>query len=378
MRRAFAATLPLYIASRLLVLCVAKASTWLFPQLTVTNALASWDGGWYLTIAADGYPNSFAIETDGGGVRWAFFPGLPGLIRIISEVTGLSLAVSGILLSTIAGAAAVAMIWWLVSDTLDEETATTTCAVLCFFPSAFVLSMVYTESIFLLVTAVGLFAVTRRKWVLAGVMASVASLIRAPGLTMVMVVVVVAVAEVVRRRRVTARMVLGVALSFLGFGAWSLYQSARVDDPFAFLEALRVGWYQEFNWLSTPFRSLWRLVSDRSYWSAADEVMGALTAIAMAISWVAAWRFARRNRGVIPLEWWLLSLGATLFAFSPYWPGSTLRYALAAFPIFAVALARLPRRFVLPLVCSLAGLMAAFAIVAFGGIVNWQDAPFAP
>ena len=219
-RRALAATLPIYIASRLVVLAVAKASTWLFPQLSVTNALASWDGGWYLAIAADGYPNSLAIETDGGGCDGPF-PGLPGLIRIISEVTGLSLAVSGILLSTIAGAAAMAVIWRVVSGTLDEETATTTCAVMCFFPSAFVLSMVYTESIFLLVTAIGLLAVTRRHWVLAGVMASAACLVRAPGLTMVMVVVVVAVADCVRRRHVTARMVLGVAISFVGFAAWS-------------------------------------------------------------------------------------------------------------------------------------------------------------
>ena len=270
-RRALAATLPIYIASRLVVLVVAKASTWLFPQLSVTNALASWDGGWYLAIAADGYPNSLAIETNGGGVRWAFFPGLPGLIRIISEVTGLSLAVSGILLSTIAGAAAIAVIWRVVSGTLDEETATTTCAVMCFFPSAFVLSMVYTESIFLLVTAIGLLAVTRRHWVLAGVMASAACLVRAPGLTMVMVVVVVAVADCVRRRHATARMVLGVAISFVGFAAWSWYQWVRVDDPFAFLEALRVGWYQEFNWLSTP-RSLVVAASDRS-----DVLVGGAT-----------------------------------------------------------------------------------------------------
>jgi hypothetical protein len=225
-RRAAVATLPAYVLSRLVVFVAAKATTWLFPQLTVTQALSGWDGGWYLAIASDGYPPDLTVE-GGAGVRWAFFPGLPASIRGVSEVTGLSLPVSGIVVSLAAGAVAVTVIWLVVEAVLGPRIATATATLMCFFPSAFVLAMVYTEGLFLMVTALTLYAVARRHWLMAGAMASAASLLRAPGLVLVVVLGVVVLREAMSRR-LTARMALGVAASVAGFGAWVVYQWVQI------------------------------------------------------------------------------------------------------------------------------------------------------
>ena len=375
-RRAFVATLPVYVASRLAVYVVARIVTWLYPQLTVTSALSGWDGGWYLTIAADGYPGSIAAE-GGGGVRWAFFPGLPLAIRGLSEMTGLSLASSGIVLSIACGAFAVAAIWMLVERVLDARVATVTASLMCFFPAAYVLSMVYTEGLFLMVSAVGLYATTTRRWLTAGAMASIACLLRAPGLVLVLVLLVAAGRETAARR-LSLRLLAGLVLSGAGFAAWSIYQLVRLGDPSAYTEAQRIGWYNEFAWFSTPFRSLWRVLTDADARAEGTEVMGALGLIVVVIAGTLAVAFVRRHRGVVPMEWWVYSAGSLAFAFAPFWPSSILRYTFALFPLFAVAMAQLPRRLVTPLLCLSASAMAGFCAVAIAGIVNWQNAPFAP
>ena len=155
-------------------------------------------------------------------------------VRLFNEATGLSFATSGIVLSTLAGAIAVVVIWWVVDDVLGEQAATWTVAFVCFFPMAFVLSMVYTESLFLLVSAGGLLAVRRERWLLAGLLASIACLIRAPGLTMVAVVVVGVAVQVVRQRRITLGMCGGIVLSVAGFIGWCGYQSAQWEIRWRF------------------------------------------------------------------------------------------------------------------------------------------------
>jgi hypothetical protein len=374
-RRAVVATLPIYVVSRLVVLAAAKATTWLYPQLTVTQGLAGWDGAWYIAIARDGYPPS--LQNEGAGVRWAFSPGFPGAIRAVSDVTGLSLSMSGIVLSTVAGAAAVAVIWVLVADVLGEATATSTAALMSFFPMAFVFSMVYTEGLFILLVAVGLLATVRRRWLTAGLMASLACLIRPPGLALVAVLGVVALRELLARR-FSVRMLLGVLISVTGFAGWSIYQWVRLGDPAAYLEAQRIGWYNEFSWFSTPFRSLWRVLTDRAAWSRGDEVLGALALVIVAASAVLAALYVRRHRRTIPLEWWVFIVASTAYAFSPYWPTSILRYTFALFPLYAIALAQLPRRAITPVLCASAGTMAVLTVIAIGGLADWQHAPFAP
>jgi Mannosyltransferase (PIG-V) len=375
-RRAVSETLPIYVASRLVVFFIARATLWLHPQLTLTQGLSAWDGGWYLAIAERGYVDQVQGAGD-AGLRWAFLPGFPLLVRGVAEVTGLSLPVSGIVLSITAGAAAMVVIWIIVADVLGETVATSTAALMAFFPTSYVLSMVYTEGVFLLLAAVGLYAAIKRRWLLGGAMAAAACLVRIPGLTLVAVLVVTALVEL-RRGRGSWRMLAGLLLSLTGIMSWLLYQQIRVGSFKASRDAQRIGWYNEFRWFSTPVRSTWRVLTDRGTWSEGTEVLGAL-AFGLVLACAAlAVGFARRHRNVVPIEWWAYSIVSIAFTFSPYWPSSLLRYTFAAFPLFAVAIAQLPKRLLTPVLCVSASAMAVLCSVAIGGVVDFQHAPFAP
>ena len=234
----------MYVASRLVVLFVVKATTWLYPQLTVTQGLSAWDGGWYLAIAEHGYVG--AVEGSGdAGLRWAFLPGYPALVRGLSELTGLSVAVSGVVLSITTGAAAMVVIWIVVTDVLGDNVATSTAALMAFFPTSYVLSMVYTEGVFLLLAAIGLHAAMKRRWLLGGAVAALACLVRAPGLIVVAVLLVAAFVDV-RAGRASLRMLAGLVLSVTGIASWLLYQWVRVGTFSASADAQRIGWYNEF------------------------------------------------------------------------------------------------------------------------------------
>jgi hypothetical protein len=375
-RSALIATLPVYVASRLVVLFIAKATTWLFPQLTVTQGLSAWDGGWYLAIAEHGYIGT--VEgTGNAGLRWAFLPGYPALVRGLSELTGLSLPISGIVLSVTAGAAAMVVIWIVVAGVLGDHIATSTATLMAFFPTSYVLSMVYTEGIFLLVGGVGLYAATKRRWLLGGAMAAIACLVRTPGLTLVAVLVVAAFVEI-RAGRASLRMLAGLVLSVSGIAMWLLLQWVRVGTFSASADAQRVGWYYEFSWFSTPIRSTWRIATDRAYWSQGSEVLGATSFVVVVVCVVLALMYTRNHLRIVPIEWWTYIVVTIAFGFAARWPSSVLRYTFVAFPLFALALAQLPRRLLVPVLCVSASTMAVLCSVAIGGYVDFQHAPFAP
>ena len=88
--------------------------------------------------------------------------------------------------------------------------------------------------------------------------------------------------------------------------------------------------------------------------------------------------FVRQHRRIVPIEWWTYIVASIAFAFAPYWPSSLLRYCFVAFPLFALAIAQLPRRLLTPVLCVSASTMAVLCSVAVGGVADWQHAPFAP
>lgn len=66
------------------------------------DVLGSWDGWWYLQVAEKGYEPRPLERLDPGGMftvkqnSVAFFPLYPGMIRTVSEITGLGLFGSGL------------------------------------------------------------------------------------------------------------------------------------------------------------------------------------------------------------------------------------------------------------------------------------------
>ena len=142
----------------------------------VVAPLARWDSGWYLQIAQGGYAH---IRE-----RMAFFPLYPGLMHVLGWVVRSDL-VAGVLISLVAFAVALALIERLVRLDFDAEVARTTVLLIAFCPMAFFLSAVYTESLFLALTAGSLYAARRERWWLCGLLGFLAALSRNGGIALI-------------------------------------------------------------------------------------------------------------------------------------------------------------------------------------------------
>jgi hypothetical protein len=362
-----------YLVSRLGVFLVAKMATWLEPTLPVTTVLTGWDGGWFLQIAELGYPGTTASE--GAGNRWAFFPALPGAIRVVAETTGLSYQVAGVLVAFLVGLAAAVAVWFIVRDLFGKEIANGTVALFCFYPPAFTLTMVYADGLLIALAAACMALLLRQRWLLASLAAAAAGATRNVGVVVILMCLVAAVTyRPTRPVRIVPR--LSVLVAPVGFLLWCWYQWDRTGEPFAFQSA-QASWQNSFSWFTTPLRSLWRILTERSAWSSAPDVLAAAAFLFAAAGVVLLVRYHLRHRP-LPVFVWVYVAGMVLASMSPYWATSILRYTMPLFPVMAAWIATLPRSWRTPFVATSATLQGGLALVAFASLVAWQTAPFAP
>lgn len=362
----------LYLASRLVVVGAAAVAGWYEKRLTLTTALTGWDSSWYLDIARNGYPPTVAAE--GPGNRWAFFPALPEVIRAVARTTGMSFEHAGIVVAFVFGLTAAVAVWFAVRSVFGSRIADRTVAVLCFFPTAYTFSMVYTEGLFLTTAALCLLFLRTRQWLLAGLAACAAGLTRNVGIVLVAACLVVGARAVLQRRELRA--LAGMALAPMGIVAFVLFQWQRTGSPVSFLRA-QAAWNQQWAWFSSPFQALWRVLTAPHAWSDAGAVLGAAAVVLVLVA-IALLVHEHVRRRSVPVEWWIYTAGGVLAAFSPYWPSSVPRYVMVVFPLLVALVVRLPRRFDGALVGGMAVLQGALATVAFVSIFTWQTAPFAP
>jgi hypothetical protein len=142
----------------------------------LVEPMRQWDGSWYRLIAVDGYE-----PTGGFLAKAAFWPLYPWLMRLGSEVTGLSPESIGYIISNIAFFLALVLLYVLITTDFDGRVARRTMWSTALFPTAFFFTAVYTESLFLLLTVGCLLAARRGNWWLAGTIGLLAALTRSAG-----------------------------------------------------------------------------------------------------------------------------------------------------------------------------------------------------
>jgi 4-amino-4-deoxy-L-arabinose transferase-like glycosyltransferase len=136
---------------------------------------ARWDSAWYLEIARLGYFTRISS---------AFFPLYPLLIHLVTAVFGSSDAttlVVALLISLAAMVAALYLLYLLTRLDFDDSVARTTVLLLAFFPTAFFLSAVYTESLFIALSLGAVYAARSERWLWAGVLGGLAAGTRSNG-----------------------------------------------------------------------------------------------------------------------------------------------------------------------------------------------------
>jgi len=292
-----------------------------------------------------------------GGTDFAFYPTYPALIWLASHLTGLSAAAAGVAVSNTAFLAALLVIYALGKRfTGSRINALVAVALVCFVPEGFIFSAVYTESLFILVTAGSMLAYERGNYVAASLLSAAGSSIRSNG-------VFIAVwfgLEILRKRRLRGvfrfwekpEEYLPAIAAPVGLVAFWWLCYFYTGDAFAQKSTVTYGWGWIPDW---PWNGVAAALQGGSF-EDCFWVCSALVALALS--------FTLLRKG----HWTLFTYGAVNFALYLSTPldNSLLRYSISIVPIyFGLAYyVRGPLILLAAAVCLLLGgaLMAAWAL----------------
>ncbi len=244
--RAAAPALAVYAAVRALGLLALWAAAHASGKDPVGRLSGRWDSVWYQRIAENGYGHTVALPDGALHSDLAFFPLLPALERGISEVTPLTLGGAGLLVAWTAGLLAAWGIFAVGAHLHGRRTGVVLAALWGVYPTAFVQSMAYTETLFTALAAWALYAVLRGRWLPAGALCVLAGLTRPSAAALIAALAITAAATLVREFRAgghlapvlrrNARLLAGVALAPMGWLAYVVFVAVREGSPFAYFE----------------------------------------------------------------------------------------------------------------------------------------------
>jgi mannosyltransferase PIG-V len=351
----------IYLAARAAVLIAAVLLDALGHH-NLQGELLHWDGLWYRDVADNGYPRHIAhpYHQDNLG----FFPLYPVTIWMgehVLQVLGFSsqiwrASVAAVFIAGVGGWIATVFVHRLTEGWWDRPTARRATALFVVFPGAVVFSMGYSEGLLLPLTAVCIWALERRRWVLAGAMAAFGTAVQPVGLALGAICGICALRELwvgglsgghlgrALRSRGFRMSVLTTAMSGIGVGSFMGFLWAWTGDPLANLYAQHHGWSEK----TDPF-ALVHLVTrevprfDPNHfnhpWIDLNDVSGFLGAILMAYELWLLWRY--RHELTLPAISWTLII--TFLAFTSEYVPPNPRMQITAFPML-VLLARRVRR----------------------------------
>ncbi|HEX8976610.1 MAG TPA: mannosyltransferase family protein [Solirubrobacteraceae bacterium] len=246
----------IYIGTRGLLLLAAYLQS-SFGHHDFLHELSNWDGLWYREVANHGYLDhvSYAQTTLG------FFPLFPLVIWLVEPIimvlTGQdaigAASLAGVLISTVGGGVTSYFCYRLATGWWGRETARKATVLLIIFPGSVVFSMVYSEGLLLPLAAACLLALERRRWLLAGLLAGVATAVQPTGLALIPVCALSAGLEWRRHGYSFAtlrRVVVAPLLSTVGVVSFAVFLWLWTGSPLANYEAQHHGWGEKTDLLA--------------------------------------------------------------------------------------------------------------------------------
>ncbi len=299
----------------------------IFPYHGVVADTRAWlsvwqrfDTNWYLAIAQFGYGKPADVH---------FPPLYPALVRIGSLLVGGDDLLSAWLISNLALAATLAVLYRHTAQIAEPTTAARAIAYLVLFPTGFFLFAPYTESLFLLFTVLLFDSLARGRLHWAGFWAFLGVLTRLQGIALV---VPIAIAWYQSKPRSSARGIFAVALPSFALG---IYLALRAT--IAPVGAIPTSEPDLHARLVPPWENYWYAIQTiaSGQFLIADALNFVVTTLCVIVL-VIGWR-------QLPLTHSLFAV-ASLVVVTMRWVdtqplNSMVRYALTLFPVF-VLLAR--------------------------------------
>lgn len=166
----------IYVTARLVSALIFMAAAlhqgpnpWFPAKPDYWNFINIWDARWYGEVIANGYPS--VLPTDAlGNVQenaWAFYPLYPALAGGLTGLTGIHPAASLTIVAMLAGWAAALAVYPLFRRKAAHGTSLWGVAFFATFPVSAVLQVPYAEPLSLLLLALALLLVVRRRYLWA-------------------------------------------------------------------------------------------------------------------------------------------------------------------------------------------------------------------
>lgn len=329
--------LSLFLVTRLILSIIGVTSRALFDDRHVTGLIdwtwthnpwldiwGVWDTWWYLDIGRKWYSADLNWH---GGANYAFFPLYPLLLILLGYVVG-SNYIAGIIVSNVALIVAAYFLYRLVEYESNSGIARNSVVFLFLFPSAFIFSGVFTESLFLACTLISFYCAQRGRWLWVGIFGGLAAATRSVGILMALPLFL----EYLRSKDFKIHNI-GADILYLGFipvglSLYALQCYLVTGDFLAFAHIQFTGWGHEW---SNPFTVLRNSLTTNNL---LHNFQGIFTFAMLVILLVGAKRIGTTFflTGMILLLLPIISGGDSLHGM--------LRFSLVAFPLY-ISLAKL-------------------------------------
>lgn len=216
-------------------------------NLDLVNLRVHWDSFWYLKIAQEGYE-----YVPGKLASIAFFPLYPSLIWVGSKIPLITPVLAGWIISTIALFVAMIFFYKLVKQFYPDIDPIEPTLYLLIFPTAFFLTSVYTESLFLALSIIFFYYLLRKQFLLAAVFFSLASLCRLNGLFLFVPFIYEYLKNYGLKKFFNTNL-LSFLIAPLGIISFMLYQHIKFGEPLAFLKT-QMQWGRKFTFNAEHFQ----------------------------------------------------------------------------------------------------------------------------
>ncbi len=227
-----------YLGTRGLLLLVA-AIVASVEHHSLASAVGHWDGVWYSRLALHGYPDHVVH----GPSVLGFLPLFPALMWLLMQAGISSPVLAGALISGVGGLIATVLVQRLASGWWGEASGRRAAIAFCLFPGSVVFSMAYSEGLLIPLAAGCLLALERRRWLLAGMLATLATATGAAAVALILVCAVAAARSVRRDPGALAAPVL----STVGIGTVAVFLWRWTGTPLATIDAQHSGWHERLD-----------------------------------------------------------------------------------------------------------------------------------
>jgi hypothetical protein len=292
-RRGVAVAVGLLVATRLVQLAMLAWIGGDDPGYSLWDRLLVWDSGWFLRVATEGYPQGYTYENgEVAGNGLAFFPLYPALIDAVDHL-GVGPGAAALIVSWTASVAAAIGLHLLGTSLHDRRAGWALVVLVCAQPMSVVLSMGYSEAVYLALCAGMLVAAHRRVWWVAGLLGLGAALTRPTGVAAALALTVAALLAVRDDRRARAaggqpsrgtwQPLLAAATALAGVPAYLGWVAWRVGDLNAWFTIQTAGWGTSFDGGLSTLRFLDTTLGGGDGWVSISTAFLLLAAVAATV-----------------------------------------------------------------------------------------------